>query len=269
MRVTNLTRERNFLYDIGLSQSRLGKLQDEAASGKKINKPEDDPVGTEMSMALRHHLEENSQYLRNLDNARSWMDSVEQAFSEVTSLLQRASELAIEGASDTTPPDARQALAKEVEQLGAQVQDITNRTLNGRKLLTGTMPEWRVASDVKMTVSDESGLLGDISTCLTNLKTALDNSDNAGIQTAIGEINKLLDQVLAERATNGAKLKRLDILEEQGQNMDLEFQKLLSKTEDADYAQVIMDLKTAEAAYQAALAAGARLIQPSLLDYLK
>jgi len=269
MRVTNLMRERNFLYNIGLSQSRLQKLQDQAASGKKINKPQDDPVGAEMSMALRHHLEQNDQHLRNLDKAKNWMESVEQALSEVTSALHRASELAIYGASDTTPPDARKALAKEVEQLMGLVQDVTDRTMNGRKLLTGTMPEWKVASDVSITVSDQSTLLSQISNTLDSLRTALDTSSNNDIESALGQMDQLMDKVLAERATNGARMKRLEILEEQGNNLDLEYQKLLSKTEDADFAEVVMHLKTAEAAYQAALAAGARLIQPSLLDYLK
>ena len=79
----------------------------------------------------------------------------------------------------------------------------------------------------------------------------------------------MLDSVLAHRPENGAKLRRLDILEEKAGDMDIEFQRLLSNVEEADLTEVIVKLMSQQMAYQTALAAGARLIQPSLLDYLR
>ena len=85
----------------------------------------------------------------------------------------------------------------------------------------------------------------------------------------MGRLDDGLDRVLAERAENGARLRRLDILSEKAVSMDIEYQRLLSNVEEADLVEVIVKLKSQEAAYQAALAAGARLIQPSLLDHLR
>ncbi|QUL97938.1 MAG: flagellar hook-associated protein FlgL [Candidatus Fermentithermobacillus carboniphilus] len=269
MRVTDLTMERNFLYNIFNCDARLQKLQDQASSGKRITRPQDDPLGTERSIGLRHHLSKSNQYLRNLDNARTWMEETEQALSELTTVLSRAQELALYGGTGTTPPAAREAIASELEQLAEEVHNIAGTTIEGRKLLTGTMPQWKLSDDVTMTVPDLTALLSDAEKFISQLAVGLRTSSESDIEAATAGINSSLDGVLAARAENGAKIRRLDILEEKTKALDIEYQRLLSNVEDADLTEVIVRLKSQEAAYQAALAVGARLIQPSLLDHLR
>ncbi|HHT85197.1 MAG: hypothetical protein ACOX34_07050 [Bacillota bacterium] len=274
MRVTDLSIERNFLYNIFKVEKRLARLQDQASSGKAIIRPQDDPIGAGRSIYLRHDMAVSSQYQRNMDKAKNWMEQTESALSHLTNVIARARELALYGVTGTTPPDAKAAIAAEIRQLQAEAESIMNTTVDDRKLLTGTMPEWRVARDVMITTDDLGDWWGDMEATFVQLTEGLCPSDGsepdeAAIQDALGRLDQWLDKILSARAENGARLRRLDILSEKAMNMDIEHQRLLSNVEEVDLVEVIVKLKSQEAAYQAALAAGARLIQPSLLDHLR
>ena len=129
MRMTNLTMERNFLYNVGVSEDRLQRLQDQASSGMKFQKPEDDPVGVQRSMSLRHDRVRNEQYLQNLSRAKSWMEYTEKALADLTGALNRANEIGLRGVTGTTPQDARDAIAAEVLQLREEVESLKTRTM--------------------------------------------------------------------------------------------------------------------------------------------
>lgn len=269
MRMTNLTIERNFLYNAAVAEERLQRLQDMASSGKLFQRPQDDPVGVERSVSLRNHLAKNKVYLRNLDRARAWMENTEQALSELTAVLTRAEEIGLAGVTATTPPEAREAIACEVHQLWEEVGNIATRTIEGRFIVTGTMPTWRIGPELEITSDDLTGMFNDICTYLANLETGLRDPALSDPLVALEDVRRMSDAVLAQRSTNGARVNRLASLETKMTALDIEYQRQLSNVEDVDLTQVIVRLASAEAAYQAALGAGARLIQPSLLDYLK
>jgi len=269
VRVTDLSIERNFLYNIFKLEKRLAKLQDQASSGKAITRPQDNPIGAGRAIYLRHDRSVINQYRRNMDKARNWMEQTESALAHLTAVFERARELALYGATGTTPPDAKAAIAAEVRQLKDEALSIMDTTVEDRNLLTGTMPEWRLARDVIVTVKDLTDFRQEVVDVFDQLIGGLESADEGVIQDALGRLDDGLDRVLAERAENGARLRRLDILSEKAVSMDIEYQRLLSNVEEADLVEVIVKLKSQEAAYQAALAAGARLIQPSLLDHLR
>ncbi|HHX09936.1 MAG TPA: hypothetical protein GX729_00975 [Firmicutes bacterium] len=269
MRVTDLSIERNFLYNIFKVEKRLTKLQEQASSGRAIDRPQDDPIGAGRAIYLRHDRSVISQYMRNMDKARNWMEQTEQALSHLTNVFTRARELAQTGATGTTPPDAKAAIAAEMRQLKDEALSVMDTTVDDRKLLQGTMPEWRLARDVMITAKDLSDLQDDIEATFDQLIAGLEAADEEVIQDAWGKLDEGLDTILAERAKNGAKIRRLRLLDEKAVNMDIEYQRLLSNVEDVDLVEVTVRLKSHEAAYQAALAVGARLIQPSLLDHLR
>jgi len=79
----------------------------------------------------------------------------------------------------------------------------------------------------------------------------------------------LIDNLLAARSTIGAKINRLELQRSRLESTQVSYTSLLAQNEDADIAEVIMNLKMQESVYQASLAAGARIIQPSLVDFLK
>ncbi len=266
MRVTDLTRERNFLYNITKAEARLGRIEDMATSGMRFSKPQEDPIGAERSLIIRHQQSQNQQYLRNVDRAKTWMADTEQALTDLTDILIRAQYLATEGGTATTPDDARAYLAMEVKQLLEEIQSIEKTTIEGGQLLVGTMPTWRVGSEITITVDEQSSLIQTVRESLEALDSALSDGEFSGVHQGLSDS---LDLVLAQRASNGAKMNRLNMLEAKMKTSDIEFRRLLSNVEDIDLTEVIVRLRSEEAAYQAALGVGARILQSSLLNHLR
>ena len=83
------------------------------------------------------------------------------------------------------------------------------------------------------------------------------------------EINRAKDRLVAVRAEVGAMVNRLEMTQSQLSSADINFSHLLSKTEDLDIAEATVYLKAQEAVYRAALATGARIMQPTLIDFLR
>ncbi|KPU26432.1 flagellar hook protein FlgL [Caloranaerobacter sp. TR13] len=102
-----------------------------------------------------------------------------------------------------------------------------------------------------------------------SLKTALDNGDADTIQKTLGRIDKVMENLLSVRADIGAKTNRLELTKKRLESQSINFTKLLSENEEADIAEVIMNLKMNENVYRASLSAGARIIQPTLVDFLR
>lgn len=269
MRVTDATTERNFLYNIAKAEERMQKLQDQESSMMNFQKPEDDPVGVQRSLLLKNQITRNSMYLRNIDRAKSWLETTEGALAGVSNVLIRAQELDIGGVTGSTPQDARDAVAKEVQGLIDEVSMIADTQVEGRHILTGTMPTWRVGPGIEISSDDLTAVLNDVTARLTDLKNILTTPGSGDPSTVLTQIQQSEDTVLSQRATNGARVARIEALETRTGDLDVEYQKLLSNVEDIDITQVVVRLKSAEVAYQAALGAGAMLIQPTLLDYLK
>lgn len=271
MRLTELSVERNFLYNIRLSEERLQKLQDQASSGKVFSKPEDDPIGVQRSINLNHHLEENTQYLRNLDRARTWMEHAESGLGQITSLLTRVKELALASLNDTSSADARNAIVMEISELRAELDNIGKLKVEGRSILQGTMPEWELGAGVSVKPEDQTALLAKAAGELADLQNHLSPStfNRAAAEATLSNMSDTSDQVLAQRAQNGARIHRIEAMEAKMQSLDIDFKRLISDVEDVDLTKLLVELKSAEVSYQAALGAGARLIQPTLLDYLR
>lgn len=269
MRVTDRSIERNYLYSVNHIESKLASLQDMATTGMNYSKPQDDPVGVERSVSLRHHISLNQQYLRNAERALSWMSQVEQSLGDVNDILGRAQVLAIEGENSTSPDDAKAYIAMEIHQLRDEVTSIAQRTMEGRSILVGTLPVWKVGPGLTITVNDLAGVLNQLASDLATLENGLNTSDVAQICAAREGLAVASDAVLSKRAENGARMNRLEMLNGKMTSLDLEYKRLLSNSEDVDLTGLLIQLQSSEAAYQAALGIGARLIQPTLLDYLR
>ncbi len=267
-----MTVQRNYLYSLETSESRLARLQDQLTTGKLFVRPQDDPIGVERSIALRHHISINEQFLRNAQRASTWMSQIEQALDDTTKILNRAHELTLAAANAATPDDARAHTAMEIVQLREEILSISQRSMEGRLIFQGTLPVWRVGPGLDMAIDDVDGLrdlLSKIGNDLTALETQLKDSSLSELQDSLTVLTSSMDQVLSHRAANGARMNRLEMLDGKMTSLDIEYRRLLSDAEDVDLTQLLVNLRSAEAAYEAALGVGARLIQPTLLDYLR
>ncbi len=293
-RVTTSMSVRLLLADLMASADRLSATQRRIASGKAITVPSDDPFATARALELRSSLEEYRQYQRNVREAQAWQSVVDGALGQISAFLLRARELLVQGATDSAGPAAREAIAAEIDQLVAAVKQAANAQYASRYVLAGTQTTtapYDQASDAYAgdtgTVVKEIGrgvrvdvslagvsVVGDGSTgliaALRQIAADLRAGNTAALQGAdLQALDAAHDTVTNARAIVGALGTRLEAAAARLAELEESTLVLLSETEDADMAKTLIDYSTQQAAYQAALKAGAQLIQPSLLDFLR
>jgi len=216
--------------------------------------------------------------------------------NSITESVQRARELLVRGASDTTDPISREAIAKEIDSLVDSVKQDGNASFEGRYIFAGTKTDelpypddgtdvYRggansVARQVGPGVSLEIGVTADtflgsgpgdgkLLDTLRSIAANLRSGDNAAMQADVTRIDKNLDDMLGVRALNGARQNRLESALSRMSQIEETTITRLSDTEDADIAETLIELNSQQTAYQAALKVGANILQSSLLDFLR
>jgi flagellar hook-associated protein 3 FlgL len=384
----------------------LLRLQEQVATGKRINRPSDDPIGQPLVLDYEKTLAATDQYLRNIGRGETYITASESALQTVQDQLQRAHELAVQMANDTNSALDRAAAAFEVREIFGQLIAVANTSLEGRYLFAGdqtqtlpfvdhgrytgtalvlpvtvtaavddqltlsvdgvsttiTLPAGGYASgsalasmvetaintdptlsadgisvsvafdtDHLVITSDATGgtsavvptggtaqitlglvagtsepsgtYLGnsaevsflvspntpivmnlpgdrlfkgvgvtggvDIFAAVAGLQVALETDDAAGIQTALSNLGAAQEQVINERALLGGRLNRVDATKAMLDDFKLSVEKFKSQIEDADMTQVITDLTLQQTALEATRATAARVMQQSLLDFLR
>ncbi|MBE3589544.1 MAG: flagellar hook-associated protein FlgL [Firmicutes bacterium] len=296
MRVTSSMVYQQVLGDLRRAQTRLAQLQEQMASGRRINRPSDDPSGVQYTLDLSHGVAQNERYLANAQAAQDRLDTTDQALSSIGDLITRARQLAIQGSDSSLPLSAHRALAAEVRQLRDQLVDTANTEMAGHYLFAGARDDtkpWSVdpvtgllqyanaaypqtivreiGPGVRVPVNvDASKDIQDLYTALDKLAQDLDAQDVTSVSGAdLTEISRLQDAFLQHRAVVGALSARMQMAIDRLGAAGFELQKLLSDTEDADVTKTVMDALQSENAYRMALQVGARLLQPTLLDFLR
>ncbi|MED0681388.1 MULTISPECIES: flagellar hook-associated protein FlgL [Aneurinibacillus] len=301
MRITQNMLNNNMLYYLGNSWQRMERLQEMLSTGKKISKPSHDPIVASRGMLFRTNFSEIEQFRSNTDEAMSWLTQTESAVGEGIDILLRVKELLTQAANDTNGREERQKIATEIRQLRDQLGSVANTTFADKYIFNGThtlTPPYdktaedlisdvnnseiplEVSTNVKIPINvqpDELFKTGG-STVFAVLKNVISHLDpsptdppptTADIQNDLEIIQSHIDNFLKVRASVGARMNRVELLQNRLGNQSFGTEKMISDGEDADLAKVIIDLQTNENVHRAALAAGSRLIQPSLLDFLR
>jgi flagellar hook-associated protein 3 FlgL len=286
-----------FLRNLNNNLTRTEKLQDQLASGKLISKPSDDPVGITFAMRYRSEVASNEQHLRNVDAATSFLDNVDSALEHSTQVMQRIRELTVQADNATNSKASRDAIAAEIEQQLQELVNIGNTQFNGKYVFNGQLtdqapypltvnPEtvntdegamlYEVGIGIKMQVnvtgSDIYGKSTDADNTFKNIKeliTAIRDGNSPGMNTALSRIDSRMDKFLAIRSDVGARMNRMEFIQGRLKEVDKNLQELQSKIEDANMAELITVMKTNESVYQASLATGAKIITPTLIDFLR
>lgn len=291
MRVTQSMLSNNMLNNLSNSYSSMGKYMDQLTTGKKINRPSDDPVVAVKGMDYRSQLLQVEQYKRNTNEVHNWMDNTDDALDQATKALQRIRELAVQASNDTYDEAERKNIKEEIVQLKQQLVDIANTNVNGKYIFNGTLTDQapipdpnnipanlngdavniEVSSGIKINVNVNADTIfgSDAFERIDNLIGALDSDDQSAIQSGIEDIDTNIDNVLNARADLGARMNRLDLIEDRLGSQEISATQMMSNNEDIDYEKVITQLITQESIHRAALSAGSRIIQPTLLDFLR
>lgn len=288
---------RNLLAGLDDNQVRLAEVQRQLSTGKKVGSPADDPVGVGLALGIRNDLDSVKAWQQNIADSKSWLSATDSALGNQMDIMQRAHELAVQGANGSLSRDARALIATEVLALRDQVAQSGNASLGGRYLFGGTRtdrppfsttPPGAVAPvdtgllnrevgqgqviSVNVTadrVVAPGGGVPDMFQTLTDLATGLQNGDiNAVGQTALTRLEAHMDNISSLRGEVAAKVNRLELTSSRYESDDIARNAQLSGIEDTDMAGAIMDLQTRENVLRASLSIGARVIRPSLVDFL-
>jgi flagellar hook-associated protein 3 FlgL len=286
------------LNDLQQSLNRLDTTQQQLSSGKKLNQPSDDPYGTSQAMSLNGQLSSLNDYTNNITDGTAWTQQATTSLGDIDSMVQRVRELVVQASNGTYTQSDLNASASEVNQLIDAIKQEANASYNGQYIFsgtsTGTAPYQTGSTDTYQGGTGSVNRLIGPNTTLsvsTNISTLLGNGQASGDGGLLDTLRTIASDMQSGNtgAIGGADLKNLDsnfgTLTQMEANVGAITNRLtlastriqqlqnsdtaaLSNVQDADMATVAINFSTEQAAYSAALKAGANIVQSSLLDFL-
>lgn len=295
MRVTQSMLSANSLRNISSSYNKLNQLSNQVQTGKKITKPSDDPVVAMKGMYYRSSLSEVEQYKRNLSELYLWMDNSESSMNQASSGLDRVRELLLQGKTDTNGKDERNAIAEEINQIKEDLVNVANTKVNGKYLFHGTdvsnppvtagdPPQ--VAANLtdgsidsyKVEVSSGVTMKANVNPATFNqemfdvvqeIQDKMANNDSTGLDDLLTRLDSVMNSLSSEKSELGARYNRLEMVESRIDAQEILANKVLSDNEDVDMEVAITNLSVQQSVHNASLSVGAKIIQTSLIDFLK
>jgi flagellar hook-associated protein 3 FlgL len=290
-RITPQMTARLTMSNLQSNVERLNQLQDELSSMKQLRKPSDSPVGTVAALQYRSDLKRNTQVSRNIGDGLTWLNLADSTLNSIVTQLQRVRVLTINGANATADASARDAMAAEIDGIRGTVIGLANTKNLDRAIFAGNATGGvaydtngnyvgksaavtrTIAPGVQMQVNvngDEVfGSAGnDVFTALSQISNDLRTNPSA-LGTDLSNLDARIAGIQDSVATIGARQSRLDTMKDRNDTDGITLKQSLSQVEDADLAQTTLNLQIQQVAYQAALSATSKVIQPSLVDFLK
>lgn len=304
MRVTQSMLSNNMLLNLNNNYGKLSKLQNQINSGSKITRPSDDPVVAVKGMGYRRDLGQVEQYSRNMNEVNNWLDTSDESLNQVGEQMKRVRELVIQAANDTNTPDERAKIKSEIDQIQKQIQDVANTKVGDRYIFSGTKTGQPLflngaintaninTEDVKIEVYDGiqmtvntvgKDLFKNVDDMMSKIAGLLDpnrvplatgeeiSSTLGGVSTTStsDDITNMHNKILEAQADVGARQNRVELMENRLSIREVSVTKQLSNNEDVDYAKAITQMVTSEAIHQASLSVGAKIIQQTLVDFIR
>jgi flagellar hook-associated protein 3 FlgL len=305
-RVTHQTVQKSSLANLQLNLSKMADLQGRMSSGKVITKPSDDPGGTAHALQLRGEKRAAEQYARNIDNGVGWLSSVDSALLTSLASMRQARDLTVQGANiGTMNPVTREAIATELEGIRDTLLAQANTSYLGRSVFAGTSDaaaaftgtagvppythsgttgatvERRIAEDTTVRVDADgaaifgvgawdaggAGTGGSVFGLIDQIASEL--RAGGDVSGRLADLDSRMNVMLGQVADVGTRYGALKAARSANEKTVMDLKGEISAVEDIDLAEVIVELQTQEVAYQAALGATSRVLQPSLMDFLR
>lgn len=269
----------------------LQRLQEQLSSGRQLSRPSDSPTGTVSALRLRSDLRRGDQLIRNASDGMSWLGAADTALTQSLDTVGRVRTLALQGRNGSMSTEDREAIATEVDALREHLLGIANSSYMGRPLFAGTSPS-TVAYDAAGVYQGDAGTIDrtildgvSVQVNLTgpeafgpagaNLFDVLSDIANdlrtnpANIGADITALDGRLLDLKTSLAQVGARYHQVEAMRDRTETARLDAKNALAEVESVDLPKAITELNLQEVAYQAALAATSRVIQPSLVDFLR
>ncbi|MGB3731770.1 flagellar hook-associated protein FlgL [Microbacterium sp.] len=271
--------------------SQLARLQEQAVSQRAFAAPSDDPSAAIAALNLHDEQRRTAQYARNIDDGIAWVTAADSAISSSTALLGRARDLVVQGANGgTMNAESRDAIAVEIEGLRDELLAQANTAVLGRSVFAGTSdaPAFDAAyahsgapgSAVVRRVSDEASVrvdtdgaavfgegAGSVFALLDRI--AADLRAGAGVSARLEEIDERRTAMLSAQGAVGVRQAQMERAKEATMHDQVSLEARRAAVEDVDSVEVLVRLQAQELVVQSSLAVTARVLQPSLMDFLR
>jgi flagellar hook-associated protein 3 FlgL len=292
-RVTEQSMTTRALSDLQRTAARGQKIQQQISSGKQISRPSDSPTGTVTSLQLRGEVRATQQYSRNADDGLGWLGTIQDKLGDASGQILRVRDLTVQALNTTsTDPGAREALAAEIDQVKDSLIGVANTTYMGRPVFGGTTAG-AVAYDGNGNYQGDAGqttrtvgpnskvriettgpeAFGTGNTqlfqVLSNISRDIRANDSSTLGDDLTGLDSAHDLLKSTLSDVGARYNRVTQMKQSSEDHLLSVSSQLSDIEDVDLPKAIMELQIQQTSYQAALAATAKVIQPSLIDFLR
>jgi flagellin len=251
----------------------LGTAMERLSSGKRINGAKDDAAGLAISTKMTSDIRAMAQGVRNANDGIALAQTAEGALNEVSNMLQRVRELAVQSKSGTYSSTDRGYMDVEVDELQTQINDIlTNTKFNGVAVFSttsGTDVTFSIATGAASTDAVTLTSKGVDGTKLSS--TALDVTDATKAATTITNVDGALDSIAATRASLGAGQNRLESVVNNLTTNSTNLSDARSRIQDADYSAETTALAKAQILSQAstAMISQANQSQQNVLSLLR
>ncbi|MFS0783690.1 flagellar hook-associated protein FlgL [Bacillus sp. 1P06AnD] len=298
MRVTQSMISNNTLRHISESYSKLAQLQEQTQTGKKFSKPSDNPVAAMRAMGYRTDLNNIKQYQQNIGEVKTWVDSTDDALNQGVLALQKIRELTVQASNGSMEESQRSYVATEIEQLQEQLRNVYDTQIGGKYIFNGTnttVPPSSVNPDTdpdqlntdKINLEVFSGItlplntpgkdiFGDVTSkdsnsSITSLINTLKdpNASETDISNHLSKLDQQIDKFLTARSNVGAKQNRVDMMSDRLDTQEVTSTQILSDNENIELEEAIMNLTMQESVHRVALSVGAKIMQPTLMDFLR
>lgn len=285
----------DLLRGLALDQQQENQAIQELSTGKKVNQPSDDPAAAAGLIVNNAETSDVNTYLSNISTLQNSMQEADSTLNSVVTALTQAISVGTEGASGTLNQTDRDALAQQVNGIQQQILEYANQSFEGNYLFAGTAvnttPFVADSSSSGVSYVGNSGVnsvqIGDGQTvpanlpgsqlftasgsdvfqALSDLSSALSSGSN--VSSAESEVQTAFNYINAQRAFYGTTLDRLNtatsFLNSESTQLATEQNNLVG----VDMATAASQLTQAEVALNAAMAAGGKISETTLLDYLK
>jgi flagellar hook-associated protein 3 FlgL len=296
-RITQRTLSNTMMAGLQDNMARLQKLQEQLSSGKQISRPSDSPVKTVEAMQFRSGIRRTEQYVRNADDGLALLGTADASLTDSLNMVRRVRDITLQGMNASMNPQAREAIAAEIDTLREGLLGMANTRYLDRPIFGGNTSSAQaydaggaylgddgtvtrtVAPDVKVVANvngpevfgaaDEDSHLFTVLSKISAAMRGETADQDADLSMGLNNLDTATDRVITTLGMIGARFNRVETMRNVATDQLLTLTSSLSEAEDIDLPKTIVELQMQEVAYKAALGATARVVQPSLLDFLR
>lgn len=299
MRITQNMMSSIFIRSMQKQAEGLLQRQEQLATQKRINRPSDDPIGIGRVLNGRSMLATIDQYTENIRQGKTRLEMTDQTLAMAGDLVKQARRIAEEKSGAEISASEREFAAGQIKEIYDQILQLANTTHGGRYMFSGDLTDTApFTRDDQYTASynGDSGSFripiaeqtevgidadgqnyfmnaadggADIFAALKGLIDGLEGNDMDEIEAAVEPLQDAEAQIMNKRSEFGPKLYRFQATEEHWTAFKTRIQDAVGRDEDVDVVQVALELNNLKTAYETSMAAAAKILQPSLVNFLR